>query len=395
MNAVVGKTFGRRYFRTMLSLSIGLLILILSNDQRTWALYKGPTTRSLYESVPIRLEQTISWSECEEGCCEKALQVVSQYENAQNNMVCFDLNFRENREQQYLHLTPFNYVFSHYLSMAQKFFESMSAYDTLSGEIIWIIQDDATIDPVMQSKFTSARVATVGHSVHSERGDISMYTVLVPNFHFIEHDGYSDLSRQAAAISAPFSSLRPHVFWAGSSTGLPCRSQRPCNDTCQDLQRYKLVRQSQEIEWLNFSFSQAIQWCKGDEAELQALNMFSNRSDEAEWMQYRGILDVDGNVDAWGSRWRYSMNSVVFKVKTDYVNHYSGAIVDGVHMIQISEDLTDLKSKTSLITRNDTNTQSYLANIAKNARKTIAAFTLESASADSAQALVKFFGHES
>ena len=112
-------------------------------------------------------------------------------------------------------------------------------------------------------------------------------------------------------------------------------------------------------------------------------------------MRYRGILDVDGNVDAWGSRWRFSTNSVVFKVKTDYVNHYSGALVDGVHLIQISEDLTDLKLKTSIIMRNDTNTLTYLANIAKNARKTIAAFTLESASADSAQALVKFFGHES
>jgi len=275
--------------------------------------------------------------------------------------------------------------------MAKKFFESLRADEKLSGEVVWRIEDDATIDPVFQAEFILARVATVGHSIHRDRGKISLYTALVPNFHFLEHKGYSELIKQAAANSTSFGSLRPQIFWAGSTTGVPCRGQRTCDDTCQDLQRYTLVKLSQGMKWLNFRLTSAIQWCQGNEAELYALNMLSIRSNEFEWMQYRGIIDVDGNVDAWGSRWRFATNSVVFKVKSDYVNHYSRALVDGVHFIEISETMADLELKTAIITRNDTATLTYLENISKNARQTISEFTLDSASVLAAQALGNFF----
>ena len=373
-----------RILPTLLSLSTCVVFIVTTGQVKRVRLWG--TTLNLNRDQHI-----ISWSECKEGCCEKAQRVVKQTEYTEKNLVCFHLNFRENVVQQYFHLTPFDNVFSHYLSMARKFLENTIARGSLSGEVVWRIQDDATINPVSQAEFISARVATVGHSIHRNRGNISMYTALVPNFHFIEHNGFSDLSIYAATISAPLSSLRPQVFWAGSTTGVPCRGKHPCNNSCKDLQRYKLVRLSQEIEWLNFSLTNAVQWCQGDEGELRALNMLSKRTNEIEWLQYRGIFDVDGNVDAWGSRWRLATNSVVFQVKSDYINHYSSALMDGEHYIEISESLADLQSKTALVMRTDKESLKYMANIAKNARQAVGAFTLESASESAAFALFNFF----
>jgi len=312
-------------------------------------------------------------------------------ENAERNLVCFDLNFRASQDLQlFLHLTPFDHVYSHYLSMAIKFFNMIGEHDTLSGEVVWRIQDDATIDPILQLKFILAGVASVGHSVHRERGDVSLYTALVPNFHFIEQDGFSELSNFASTNSEPLSSLQPQIFWAGSTTGFPCRGQRPCNNTCEDLQRYQLAKMSQGIKWLNVSLTNAIQACQGEEAQLNASNMLSQRTSETDWFQYRGIIDIDGNVDAWGLRWRLATNSVVFRMKSDYVNHYSDQLSDGKNYIEILEDLSDLKSKTAVIMRHDTAALTYLAHISRNAHLTVAKITLESSSEKAASAL-KFF----
>ena len=108
-------------------------------------------------------------------------------------------------------------------------------------------------------------------------------------------------------------------------------------------------------------------------------------------MEHRGIIDIDGNVDAWGSRWRFATRSVVFKVESDYVNIYSSSLTDGVHFIGLRANLTDLRSKTAIIMTNDTDTLNYLENITENARRTIAEFSYKSEVVRVAQALKTFF----
>eukprot|EP00223_Ostreococcus_mediterraneus_P009291 CAMPEP_0179622474 /NCGR_PEP_ID=MMETSP0932-20121108/1740_1 /TAXON_ID=548131 ORGANISM="Ostreococcus mediterraneus, Strain clade-D-RCC2596" /NCGR_SAMPLE_ID=MMETSP0932 /ASSEMBLY_ACC=CAM_ASM_000582 /LENGTH=289 /DNA_ID=CAMNT_0021491583 /DNA_START=399 /DNA_END=1265 /DNA_ORIENTATION=- len=254
---------------------------------------------STFRTNNLPTPSSISWRVCENGCCKNALQVMHGVDNAEPNLVCFDLNFGGISEQRFLHLTTFNPAFSFYLSMAQSFFTSVAAHSSFSGEVIWRIEDDATIEPVLQSNFTAVGVATVGHSVHVERGDPSQYTTLVPNFHFIQHDGYASLSQHAVNSITPTETLRPQVFWAGSTTGVPCRGSEPCAHTCEDLQRFQLVRLSRETEWLNFSITNAVQWCAGNLAEMRRENMMANHVEEKVWMKYRGILDIDGHVDAW------------------------------------------------------------------------------------------------
>ena len=376
----------------LLSFCVVLLARNVANSQS--ALWWNQAGASLLEmKSPERLDSQlhISWSECKYECCNRAFEVIEFFEDPDSNLVCFDVRSGQHG-QQFVHLTTFNPVFSHYLSMAQKFLSSVIILKPLSGEIVWRIEDDATIEPVVQLNFTKAGVATVAHSVYNKRGNGATYTAIVPNFHFIEHDGFASIIQSAEAAYRPMISLQQQVFWAGSTTGQPCAHLSPCeNMTCSDLQRFQLAQLSKEVQWLNCSLTNAIQWCKGSIDELRRKNMLRAHIKEHEWFNYRGIIDIDGNVDAWGSRWRFSTNSVVFKVKSPYINLYSKSLFAGVHFIEISENLDNLRSVTAIVVKNDTGTLNFLSNITQNARRTMKQFTYNSTAISTSRALVNFF----
>ena len=44
-------------------------------------------------------------------------------------------------------LTSFNTAYSYYLTMALKFFGDIGARHAISGEVVWRVEDDATIIP--------------------------------------------------------------------------------------------------------------------------------------------------------------------------------------------------------------------------------------------------------
>ena len=127
----------------------------------------------------------------------------------------------------------------------------------------------------------------------------------------------------------------------------------------------KLAHKSLNFTWLTVHISGAIQCCLGREEDLLARKLFGLRVEEQDWATSRGVIDIDGNVDAWGQRWRFESGSVVFMVDSSYVNMYSGHIFDGIHYIRVSADLADLTSVTSIILEEEMD--SKLESISKNA----------------------------
>ena len=76
---------------------------------------------------------------------------------------------------------------------------------------------------------------------------------------------------------------------------------------------------------------------------------------ETEWVKHRGILDIDGNVNAWGLFWRLASGSVLFKVESEFTNLYAQHMVPWYHYIPIARDLSDLKAVTKLVTLTPSN----------------------------------------
>ena len=89
------------------------------------------------------------------------------------------------------------------------------------------------------------------------------------------------------------------------------------------------------------------------------------------------MLEIEGNVDAWGNRWRMESGSVLFVVKSHFKHFYSHKLVDGVHFIGISEDLHDLAAKTKIVTNTDSELLARMREIAANARALLQECTYE------------------
>jgi len=86
-----------------------------------------------------------------------------------------------------------------------------------------------------------------------------------------------------------------------------------------------------------------------------------------EWADSSGILDVDGNVNAWGLYWRLASGSTVFKVESEYVNSYTEYAVPYAHYIPIAKNLSDFEEQTKLVTNEDSRPK--LNRIAHNSRR--------------------------
>ena len=63
----------------------------------------------------------------------------------------------------------------------------------------------------------------------------------------------------------------------------------------------------------------------------------SPRAAEAAWADSSGILDVDGNVNAWGLYWRLASGSTIFKVESEHISAYTEHAVPFVHYVPIAK----------------------------------------------------------
>ncbi len=316
-------------------------------------------------------------------CCGNVAELLLKFESVEPNLYCFNVDFvSRTRYQYYCNVTRFNPVYSEYLRSAVQFFHDvgMMTETNFTGNIFWRLEDDACMHPDHVRTLNNLGHIVVAHSVHVSACRVSSFSALVPNFHYIKTRGFHDVLRKLKSHGLPFDQRRPQVFWAGSTTGSPCAlNNATCIHACVNLNRVKLVRLAARVPWLNMSLTSAVQWCSGEETFLKNAGLFFQKTDEEEWIKYRGILDIDGNVDAWGLYWRLRSGSVVFRVSSQYENFLSSRLVSGVHFVQVKQNLKDLSDVTALIKGKHTSaTHLNLSTIAKNAEALLCEMTYES-----------------
>ena len=87
------------------------------------------------------------------------------------------------------------------------------------------------------------------------------------------------------------------VFWRGSTTGWSCSiDDAACDsrDGCARLTRQS--RQRRRRPWLILGS----RVCRSATFEQEFQSSHVGAAPELEWVRHKGILEVDGNVDAWG-----------------------------------------------------------------------------------------------
>ena len=267
-----------------------------------------------------------------------------------------------------------------YLRCATKFANHVSERIRTSGAAIVILGDDATLPLPVLRELMRLRVPLLSHAL---RGAEKVgHAVFMPDFHFIDSDGFEVIRDHLTRHPVPFGDKLPVVFWRGSTTGGPrrefCGDAQPCSD-CLSLARVQLALRSLNVSWLDADITNAVQSCESSQAQytLTTMGLLSHHIPSEHWHHHRGVLDVDGNTNAWGHLWRMLTGSVVFKVDSDYFSAYNHVQKPWVHYVPVSRDLANLELVTSLVASDKAAVVDMLRGIADNAMQLGLQFTYE------------------
>ena len=230
-----------------------------------------------------------------------------------------------------------------------------------SGAVLFRLEDDSTILVETSRALRKLGIPYLSHAhrisptfVDCSGRDTNKTCIYQPDFHFIQHRGYKDLIQSFRKNSRPLRHRKKIVFWRGSTTGVA--------DTCEELSRMKMCRAAAGVQWLDLKITRYIQYCGGKPYEV------ANHTKELEWVQHRGIIDIDGNVNAWGLFWRLATGSVVFRVQPRFANYYTSQANPWVHYIPLADGFRDLKDRTRIVVMGG-RSLSKLESIALNAKR--------------------------
>ena len=150
------------------------------------------------------------------------------------------------------------------------------------------------------------------------------FVQLLPDTDFIASEGYLGLRDEIDRNDCHWKEKVPKLYWRGSMHGFS----------------YKVYDHRQ----LRSQRALLLEWDR-DHQGISDASAAKNVS-RSEQLQYKYLLDVDGEVNAWsGLFWKLYSNSVVFKVNSHYEQWYYPRLKPWEHYIPVSGDLSDLEEK--------------------------------------------------
>ena len=277
-----------------------------------------------------------------------------------------------------------------YAHNARKFAADLAGLGALKaavsgqGSFVMVLGDDGSLPRQVLDRLLAAGAPLVSHALRG--ADDVDRVVLGPDYHFIENDGFRDTIAALDARRTPLHDRAPTVFWRGSTTGAPSagfREETPGTPAetadCLALPRVQAALRAAAAPWLNIGLSAPVQYCDNAPAlaALRHHNLMRDHVQAPDWAVHRGVLEIDGNANAWGAIARLASGSVVFKVSSPWVNAYNLCQQAWVHHVPIAADLANFELATSLAASAEPGVLDRLATIAANARALAAEFTYE------------------
>ena len=139
--------------------------------------------------------------------------------------------------------------------------------------------------------------------------------VLIPDMYFMESQGHKDLKAQIVAQMSPPGKSKSDIQWAnmmnqvvfrGSSTGF-------ISTDVQDLlinpnDRFAVALKSRNSSCIDAAVSLVVQQNEEVAKAVHELGLVKEPMSQHAMMQYKGILDIDGNTNSWGI-WKWLSKS--------------------------------------------------------------------------------------
>ena len=170
------------------------------------------------------------------------------------------------------------------------------------------------------------------------------YDVSIPYTEQVILEEEASLARLTKLIQThPWGSKRPQGIWRGSTTGGIVLDA----SNYWTLPRAMLVNISVQYPELVDARLTACKQCGPgiDQVFADAGFGYAPFVSYANQFQYQGLIDVDGH--SWSSRFAQllSINSVVYKQETEYVEFFRPLVKPWVHYIPIQKDFSDLVAR--------------------------------------------------
>jgi hypothetical protein len=151
---------------------------------------------------------------------------------------------------------------------------------------------------------------------------------------------YDDIfDREMKDMETNWSSKKNVAVFRGSSTG--------CGSTAETNQRLKLA--TMKSDDLDVGITQYTTHLKyNSPTDIGKAEKVAPLVPKLDWKQqskYKYIIHVDGNVVAYRLLKSMLTNSVILRVKSDFIHWCDSELKPGIHYIQIKEDLSDLREK--------------------------------------------------
>jgi Glycosyl transferase family 90 len=239
--------------------------------------------------------------------------------------------------------------------------------------------DDKTFDDLWELK-----VPFVAHSMSTVNRKRTRKFIWMPDFHYIESKAFEKITNTTQFVT-PFETRKNAVFWRGTTTGYSpgCHSKLPeacvtANHPCFEVPRVRLVDKAQSIDYLDIRLIRPSQCCSECKYLLEEKGMAADHAPESVWIKHKGIIDIDGNVNAWGRYWRLRSGSVVFLVESEFDNFYSERLVPWRHYVPVKRNLDDIVERTKMVNSSDLKDVALLSLISSTAANLMESITYES-----------------
>ena len=129
-----------------------------------------------------------------------------------------------------------------------------------------------------------------------------------------------------------------------------------------------MVGATESIPWVDAKITSYVRFCAGRSSA-------SPKVPEVQWCRRGGIVDVDGNTNAWGLLWRLASGSVVFRVESTFDCPVCRELRPRVHYVPLSRSFDDLREETAVIVNDSRSGE--LAQMARAARELVRRFSYD------------------
>jgi len=166
----------------------------------------------------------------------------------------------------------------------------------------------------------------------------------IPDPYFTESFGYESVRLEIIDSWIDWQDRKDCCFWRGTTTGLNGLD----GDNIVQLPRYTLCELASKLKHTDCHFNSIVQ-SKSPEAEREIRNrcntnnLMADSVPNIQFLQYRYLVDIDGNVNSWGFFTKLLMGACVLKVESllGWRQWYYADLQPWTHYVPVRADLSD------------------------------------------------------